>query len=98
MKLNKMEEAFIDTKTPADFLKYQYEYALKNISIMLPIFAMLFFIIGAVLIFTFINSFWWIGLIFIGVGLLTLTWFFVMRAYIKAKIVALNERLAQKDE
>ena len=98
MKLSKMEEEFLDTKTPADFLNNQYKFALRNMSIAMPMFSALFAIIGIVLTFVFINSFWWIGLIFIGMGLLTLGWFFLVRAFIKAKMVALSEHLAQKDE
>ena len=98
MKLSKMEETFINTKTPADFLKNQYEFALKNMSVIMPIFAALFEIIGIVLTFVFLNSFWWMGLIFIGMGLLTLGWFFLVRAFIKAKMIALSEYLQKKDE
>ena len=98
MKLSKMEEEFLNIKTPAEFLNNQYKFALRNMSIIMPIFAGLFAVIGIVLTLVFINSFWWMGLIFIGMGLLTLCWFVVIRTFIKAKIVALSERLAEKNE
>lgn len=98
MKLNKMEQSFINTKTPAEFMKNQYEFALKYMSIIMPIFAGLIIAVGIALIFVMRDSFWWIGLIFAGVGLLTIGWLFIMRAYIKGKMQALNEYLENQSK
>lgn len=98
MKLNRLEKTFIETKSPAEYLENQYKFSLKFMTIIMPIFIGLIILIGIVLSCVYANSVWWMGLIFIGVGLLMLTWFFIVRTIIKSKILAIQNYLANKKE
>lgn len=71
-------------------LKDQYELSLKLLSILMPTVSSIFIFIGICILF--VKAIWWVGLIFIGIGLLTLLEYYFIRKYIKKKIKELNMR------
>ncbi len=72
-------------------LKKQYEFSLKTLSVTMPIASIVFVIMGIVFCVKF-SQIVWVGIIVISTGILILGLYFVLRAYIKRKIVQLNQK------
>ena len=71
-------------------LKEQYEFSLKLLSILMPTVSSIFIFSGICILF--VKTIWWVGLVFIGIGLLTLLEYYFIRKYAKKKIKELNRR------
>lgn len=71
-------------------LEEQYTLSYKRLSIIMPI-ASIFFITSGILLGIFLRDIFWCGLILIGIGILTIVGFVLIRKYIFNKINSLKK-------
>lgn len=80
----------MDLKNTKITLKQQYEMVIKAYSIFMPIMAVSCLVLGIVFSLKFIQVFW-VGLIFVAMGIMTLGLLFILRRYMKRKISEIEE-------
>lgn len=76
-------------------LKQQYEFSLKILTILMPISAVFFVVMGIVFCFK-LGQFFYFAFIFFGISAIVLGMFFFIRAYIKSKILEIDKKEERK--
>lgn len=71
-------------------LKEQYETSLKYLTAVMIVSSIFFVFIGLGILSS--KSVWWIGLILIGIGLLTLLEYYFIRKYILKKLMEIEKK------
>lgn len=72
-------------------LKQQYEFSLKILTILMPISAVFFVVMGIVFCFK-LGQLFYFAFIFFGISAMVLGMFFFIRAYIKKKLSEIEKR------